>query len=151
MTYEETIKVIPNEVRDALDYFNKFFSNYSGNNVLNFSSIKNKNEGLCCLYTSLKKDSYHEFKIPAQYDYLFYSQLLISLLDNYLNGYKMDFTSMYKIDDSFSYRFYLFKGKTYITVILDSNSDLDKLVDYYNDRILSKHEFNILNQRGVRI
>ena len=77
MSQEDAIKVVPDEVRSALHYFDLVFTdNDYGNQKMIFSFINDKDDNFCVLYADFLKDSF-KFNISCQHDNIFYSQLLI--------------------------------------------------------------------------
>ena len=142
MSEQETIQLIPSKVKIILKYIEQVFINRERENQkLIFDHTKIENCDTCVLKILHNNEGeYFNMGISYQYDTLLYSQLLISLLDYYLDSSTLKLSIICKKGDvDFTYSFYLFIPNCgNINVEISSDHNLDKIVNYYNERIFMK-------------
>lgn len=144
MSEQEAIQLIPDRVRTVLKYIDRELMNHETEDYkLNFYHTKIKNLDTCILRVFHdNKSDYFNMGILVQYDTMLYSQLLISLLDHYLENSALKLSSIYMYDNKdFSYSLYLLSSKSNsvnINIEIESSHDLEKIVCYYNERVFMK-------------
>ena len=138
MAEERVIEMIPSKIKEILNYIDNFiFTKGNNSSVFKFFSVTVDNEQICALEISDDvSTSVIKLGIPIMFDYLFYQQLLISILDNYCGKYNIYLSKIYDRIDAYIYSFHILLAQHGgINIIIETRHDLSKLIEYYNEKI----------------
>lgn len=133
MNEYDVMKVVPTKVRSVLDIIKNILQDKHGKIELLFDFELIDDNELCVLKINI--GNIYEvvpIGILSKYDYLFFKQLLISLLDNFIEN----LTSAY-CNGLTCYFIILPKDNTNVIVNVQINSthNLCDLIIYYNERL----------------
>lgn len=134
MSEQEVIKAVPSKVRSVLDIINNIVQNKCGKIGLLFTSQLIEGNEICVLKIQIDDDcEIVSLDILSEYSYLFFQQLLITLLDihiesligAYYDGLNCYFAILPNDNNN-----------VMVNVQINDSHDLCNLVTYYNERLV---------------
>lgn len=140
MTKQNAIQIIPKEINRVFEYIDYFvFTNPVNNTVLKFSNVNVDSQDRCVLKISNKEAcELIPLKILSDDDYLFYQQLLVSILDHYLKSISVRLTHIYFVSregEDFYFLYLLLQNHENVNIQIYSSHDLSRLIEYYNEQV----------------